>query len=67
MKVFELMKALSECPAGATVEISQLMTIAELTENGVSAKVEGKEYYQNITDVGEIPKTSAGTVYLYTD
>lgn len=70
MKVYELMELLSNCPAGAKVEVHQLITIPELIEGGVQNTIEGKEYYSYnspVTDIGDIPESSDGTVYIYTD
>lgn len=70
MKVYQLMDLLSNCPAGAEVEVSQLMSIPELIEGGVHTEIDGKEYYSHessVTDIGEIPDGSNGTVRLYTN
>ena len=70
MRVYELMDLLSNCPAGAAVEIHQLITIPELIEGGVENTIESKGEYSHrssVTDIGEIPEGSNGTVYIYTD
>lgn len=70
MKVYQLMDLLSNCPAGAEVEVHQLITIPELIKGGVQNQIEGGEYYSYnspVTDIGDIPDGSNGTVYLYTD
>ncbi len=70
MKVYELMDLLSSCPAGANVEIHQLISIAELIKDGVQECIEGVEYYSynsEITEIGDVPKSASGTVCLYTD
>lgn len=70
MKVFELMNILQDCPAGAEVEVHQLITIPELIEGGSDHSIEGKDCYsynRRVTDASDIPEDSSGKIYLYTD
>lgn len=70
MKVFELMSVLQDCPAGAEVEVHQLITINDLIKGGVENNIEGKDYYSYnavVTDVSDAPEDGSGRIYLYTD
>ena len=70
MKVFELMNILKDCPAGAEVEVHQLITISEVIKDGVQNTIGGKEYYSYdaiVTDVAELPEDGNGKIYLFTD
>ena len=44
VRVFELMKRLSEMPAGATVEFERLTSVEELVKNDAIMDDEGKFY-----------------------
>ncbi len=66
MKVFELMNALAEMPAGAEVEFSTMMTIPELIKNGAACSCDDGEYYQIYAKIVEVEKSDAsGKVILY--
>lgn len=67
MKVYELMQQLSKMPAGATVEFNHLMSIEELTENGVETTDEGTAYYSYTAEIKDMDISGGkDTVYLYT-
>lgn len=66
MKVYELMQQLSEMPAGATVKFNHLMSIEELTENGVETTEEGTAYYFYTAEIEDMDISDGkDTVYLY--
>ena len=65
MKVYELINALSECPAGAEVEFHAAMTLAEFTESGVVDNFDGKDAYCISGAIKEVFIADTGLVVLY--
>lgn len=64
------MNILQDCPAGAEVEVHQLITIPELIEGGADHNTEGVDcysYIRRVTDASDIPEDSSGKIYLFTD
>lgn len=66
MRVFELMKQLSEMPAGAEVEFSTLMAVEELVKNEIFGCDEEVSYSVQKSIV-EAEKVSENLVKLYSD
>ncbi len=66
MKVYELMKALAGMTAGAEVKVYQLLTVDEVTKNGVEDIEHGDEIYKLERGVAEAEE-AGDAVYLYTD
>lgn len=66
MKVYELMQQLSKMPAGATVQFNHLMSIEELTKNGVETAEEGTAYYSYTAEINETEISGAKILFIYT-
>lgn len=64
MRVFELMQALSEMPAGAEVKFERMTTMEEFIKNDVFDDVEGVCYVFSAS-VAEVEQTNLSLVKLY--
>ncbi|MBQ8390957.1 MAG: hypothetical protein IJX50_00220 [Clostridia bacterium] len=67
MKVYELMKKLAGAPAGATVEVSKVMTLREVAEKECDAEraIDDKTVYDVGGEVKDIFHEHGETVLLY--
>lgn len=54
MKVYDLMKALSEVPAGKEVKVSAMMSLAEFVGDGDTCEINGVELYKMVQTVKDI-------------
>jgi hypothetical protein len=65
MKVYELINALSECPAGAEVEFHTAMTVEDFTKSGVVDDFGGKDVYSISGTIKEVFIADDGLIVLY--
>lgn len=63
MKVYELMKALEEMPAGAEVRFSTVMKQSEIDSAGVIDQEDEEDIYNLVGDIKEIDQ-EGNVVYL---
>lgn len=66
MKVYELMTELAKMPAGAEVEFTTLMTLAEFAELHTDVVDEnGKDLYRVSGEIKDVEKISDKRIALY--
>lgn len=65
MKVYELINLLTEMPAGANVEISMSMTLAEFAQCEIVDNVDGADIYSVTAKVTEAVAVDNSIVCLY--
>lgn len=65
MKVYELINILTEMPAGANVELSVPMTLAEFAQCEVIDNVNGADVYSVTAKVTEAVEIDKSIVCLY--
>lgn len=65
MKVYELISLLTEMPAGADVEISMPMTLAEFAQCEIIDNVNGADLYSVTAKVKEAVAIDKSIVCLY--
>ena len=67
MKVYELINALGTAPAGATVEVSKVMTLREVAEKECDAEraIDDKTVYDVGGEIKDIFHEHGETVLLY--
>ena len=65
MKVYELINLLTEMPAGANVEISTAMTLAEFAQCEIVDNVDGADIYSVTAKVTEAVAVDNSIVCLY--
>lgn len=65
MKVYELINALSGCPAGAEVEFHTAMTVEDFTKSGVIDNFDGEDVYSVSGVIKEVYAADNGLIVLY--